>query len=249
MPRQNTFRFKGKHAFLTYSQAPPDKLQEYFDFLKNLDYGQHNLVKLLVAHEFHADGGSHYHCYLMWDSQFTTRVTEFFDKYKHPNVQTCRSPKGVLKYCSKDKNWLAEEKKGEKWYNWDIPIKNKWADVYNAQTREEFDRLVGEVAPRDAIINFRQISAWAEQRFAVPTTYVPTFSREQFVELGPMTDWVNNELRGSKYVFYVTIPNSLRLPPPTNLNLTASVPLRLPNLSGSVLRTPQHSTKIPRTCR
>lgn len=93
-----------KNWFLTYPQnetAP----QVLVDKLKLID----KVIEYVVARETHADGGKHLHAYV----KFVTGVKlkdapVVFDLIgKSGNYQPCRSCKSVIKYCTKDGDYLS----------------------------------------------------------------------------------------------------------------------------------------------
>lgn len=102
-PPPMPFEINSKHVYLTYP---------HFDFPIKDAY-QHLLTKympdkLLVAHEFHADGTDHIHCYMVLPKALRSKDCHIYDMFnRHGNYQGCRSPKNVLKYCTKDSDYLA----------------------------------------------------------------------------------------------------------------------------------------------
>lgn len=65
-------------------------------------------VKWLIAHELHADGSPHRHCYLQLTLKVNYRDAKCLDLLSfHGNYQGCRSNRDVLKYCSKKEDWIA----------------------------------------------------------------------------------------------------------------------------------------------
>jgi len=100
----SSFRIQAKNFFLTYSQCPVDK-QELFDHFKTL---YPDIKELVVAHEEHKDHGSHLHCFLGFTSTLNVTKETFFD-YKgfHPNLQKAKSVAAVIKYCTKEDDYLS----------------------------------------------------------------------------------------------------------------------------------------------
>lgn len=198
MPNQpaSNYRFKGKHAFITYPRTlfPAADL---FAWLKSQDYNGHKLDKILVATEKHKDGTPHIHVYLRWVTQFTTRNERFFDfGNQHPNVQTARTPRAVLKYCTKAGNYKAEELIDKAWQEWEIEVKVTWKDVAKASNEAEFWESVKQADPRALIVNNSPIKRYAERTFqSSRPVYVPEFERHKFVEVEAMSNWFSSELR------------------------------------------------------
>nr|UBJ26197.1 replication-associated protein [Red panda feces-associated genomovirus] len=119
------FRFQGQCVFLTYAQAEriEDK-QELVTFLQGR--GQPN--KILVAQEFHEDGGIHYHAIVSWETRRDIRDVRYFDlRGVHPNMQVTRKIKDVLRYVTKDGDFTN--------IGWTLPKPEK-EDVFTA-LREE----------------------------------------------------------------------------------------------------------------
>lgn len=97
------FQIHSKNLFLTYAECPIDK-QIAFDFLTDLL----KPTRLLVAREKHQNGNYHLHAYCSFETAFRTRNPRFADMQgHHGNYQGCRSPKNVLKYCTKEDDYLA----------------------------------------------------------------------------------------------------------------------------------------------
>lgn len=98
------FRLKSSQLFLTYPQCDLDK-QIAYDYLCN----RFEAEKILVAHELHANGDHHLHVYLKSKGTINTNDSKFADLPGgyHGNYQGCRSAKNVLKYCTKDEDYLA----------------------------------------------------------------------------------------------------------------------------------------------
>lgn len=94
------FQIRAKNVALTYPQCDLDK-QFLFDWL--VTRCGDDLAGILVAVERHADGNTHFHAYLRFQSSFSTRDSRYFDvDGHHPNVQACRSPGNWIRYCLKE---------------------------------------------------------------------------------------------------------------------------------------------------
>lgn len=94
-----------KNWFLTYSQneSTPNQLLSALQ-----DIGK--LSEYLIAQESHADGGKHLHAYLKFQEEGVTlkdAPAVFNVIGLSGNYQPCRSPKDVIKYCSKDGNYIS----------------------------------------------------------------------------------------------------------------------------------------------
>lgn len=98
------FQINSSRLFLTYPQCSLDK-QLVYDYLLN----HFKPEELLVAHELHANGDDHLHCYLRFNQAYRTRDPRFADLQGgyHGNYQGCRSAKHVLKYCTKGDDYCS----------------------------------------------------------------------------------------------------------------------------------------------
>lgn len=102
--RRGTFQINSSRLFLTYPQCDVDK-ETVFQFLSD----KFKPLDLLVAHELHANGDHHIHAFLKLDSPYRTTNARFADlpTGHHGNYQGCRSPKNVVKYCSKNDDFIS----------------------------------------------------------------------------------------------------------------------------------------------
>lgn len=97
-----------KIFFLTYSQCDLglegllERIKRAFCLLKR------KITKYVIANEEHKDGGKHRHCYIELDATLRAAVSaRFLDMDSHhPNIEFVRSWKKVLKYCTKEKDFI-----------------------------------------------------------------------------------------------------------------------------------------------
>lgn len=102
------FKLNAKQFFLTYPRSDNISLDELYSYLEQKIIAGTNVEKIVVAEEEHQDGGKHFHAYLMFGSKITIYNQNHFDfEGRHPNVQSARSPKAVVEYCTKDGNYKA----------------------------------------------------------------------------------------------------------------------------------------------
>lgn len=66
------------------------------------------VVNYVIANEEHKDGNKHRHCYIELDGTLRAAVpVRFLDiESHHPNIEFVRSYKKVLKYCTKEKDYI-----------------------------------------------------------------------------------------------------------------------------------------------
>ncbi|QDJ95237.1 replication-associated protein [Capybara virus 15_cap1_294] len=101
-----TFQLNSKQLFLTYPQCPLDK-EEALMLLQH-KLAAYSIDKYIVAHELHANGDDHLHCYFKLNEPYRTRDPKDLDLREfHGNYQGCRSAKNVVKYCSKAEDYLS----------------------------------------------------------------------------------------------------------------------------------------------
>lgn len=104
---QMPFRIQARHLFLTYPQCYLNH-EEIYNHLLNLNVGNESPEKICVSKELHEDGSPHFHVYLCYPSRRDLRHQRHFDiNSYHPNIQSCKSPKAVLKYVTKDGEYMA----------------------------------------------------------------------------------------------------------------------------------------------
>lgn len=101
------FRIQGRHLFLTYPQCHLTN-EAIYNHLIDLPVGNEKPTKIVVAKELHEDGHPHFHAYLCFDKRRDLRYQRHFDiSGYHPNIQVCRSVKDVLKYVTKDGEYMS----------------------------------------------------------------------------------------------------------------------------------------------
>ena len=91
--------------FLTYPQCN-DSPTDLLDKLQALDHG---IIHYVIAREKHRDGNNHLHAYIKLSEGVVLRdapqVFNLLDKTG--NYQPCRSPKSVIKYCTKESEYIS----------------------------------------------------------------------------------------------------------------------------------------------
>ena len=115
-------------------------------------------AECIIGREEHQDGGTHLHAFAAWEKKFRSRRTNIFDVGGfHPNVVPSRgTPEGGYDYATKDGDIVGgglERPDGSK-----VPCtSDAWATIINAESRDEFWRLVSELAPRSLACNFNSL--------------------------------------------------------------------------------------------
>jgi len=154
------FRIDSAQYFLTYPQSSL-VLANAFERLKEWSIQDTKPTIVVIAEERHQDGNIHHHAYLKYPKKLCVRAADIFDMDgNHPNVQSARSAKHVIKYCTKDGNYLASgiEIKLTR----EAGLKRLLAEINEP---EEFIAKVLIMDPDWAISRFSNIRAFVEWRF------------------------------------------------------------------------------------
>lgn len=98
------YQINSAQLFLTYPQCPLTK-ERVFELLSN----KFKIVDYIVAHELHTNGDDHIHVYLKLEGPLRSDNPGFADLEGgyHGNYQGCRSSKNVIKYCTKEEDYLS----------------------------------------------------------------------------------------------------------------------------------------------
>lgn len=114
MTHTKNFRLDAKSIFLTIPQISSSNNEEANDIQKTaynrvMEHFKDKLDYLIVSLENHKDGGYHLHILIVLLKRFTTTKMDYFDFIadKHPNVQSARNVRDVIKYVIKDGNFLS----------------------------------------------------------------------------------------------------------------------------------------------
>lgn len=102
------FRIRSKRLFITYPKCDT-KLESILESLQSqLTTINETITEYVVASEHHEDGDLHRHVYLLLAPGKEHSVkNDFFDvEGHHPNVQSARSEQKVLKYCTKEEDYI-----------------------------------------------------------------------------------------------------------------------------------------------
>lgn len=181
------FRINARNFSLTYPQTPAGFELKIQDFLNDLP----NVAYYVIGTERHADGGLHQHVALGFTSKKNIRSQTFFDiDGQHPNIQSTRNITDWITYCKKDGNFIESGS---------VPRpKRSWSEVLSADTREEAERLVAEISPRDYILNNERIDYWLSKRYTTTFQgdYHPTFT--EFNISVPMQAWADQRLNSDR---------------------------------------------------
>lgn len=169
MPNQRTnkFRIDSKSVFLTYPQANTLTFELISDKLKELGFNDY-----VIAKENHEDGNLHFHAFAERTSRFRSRDQHVFDiNSHHPNIQSPRNRKDVIKYVTKDGDYITSDGFVLN------KTKRKYCDILkDSKTKEEFYSGILEEYSRDFVLQHDNIVAFAEKHFKKDDTYVPRYT-------------------------------------------------------------------------
>lgn len=105
---QNGFQLNTSQLFLTYPECSIDKSQALSILRETIKSADNDILQYIVASELHANGHQHLHCYFKLVRAFRTTNPRVFDlQDNHGNYQGCRSAKAVIKYCTKEEDYLS----------------------------------------------------------------------------------------------------------------------------------------------
>lgn len=203
------FRWQGKHVFLTYPHcdASKDELLHYWTTHEwTLSFG-------VVSREAHADGTWHLHALLGFDAKHHTRNSRAFDLHHagrvyHPNIAPARTIADIGRIAT------YVRKHGDYVDYGSIPTKSsRWGDVLRSDNRDEFLRMVQEVAPRDYVLSYDRIVAFADNHYAPPRVEVTSRSISDFNEPVVLKNWREQVSYAFNMVSGHFVPPTLRSAP------------------------------------
>lgn len=150
--RTMTFRLQAKNFLLTYSQCDKSK-EELLEFLQTKGC----VNEYCIGQEHHQDGGLHLHAWVSYKEKIRTSDSRYFDMGEfHPNIVRARSKKGSIEYCSKDDPEPLKK----------FREKRSYGDILDeADSEEQFLKLVQESHPRDYVLFYDRIKGMAKEHF------------------------------------------------------------------------------------
>lgn len=166
------FRCNARQFFLTYPQALVDH-NDLYNHLSNLEVHGDKPGLILVAKEKHKDGNDHYHVYLKFNEKKDVKNEKLFDCFGlHPNIQSVRSVKAVLKYVIKDDNYLA---------NFEPEIKLPLSKILERSNDEKsFMELCLKYHDFKFAAAFGNIMAWYRKQQKIKIVSDPMFPLDSF---------------------------------------------------------------------
>lgn len=190
----NDVTWKLRYALLTYAQCgdlDPWKIVSLFAGLR---------AECIIGRENHQDEGVHLHVFVDFGRVFRSRRTRAFDvEGRHPNVQHVgRTPWVAYDYAIKEGDVVAggAERPVEGCGAGVSVPGDEWAQIAAADSREEFYRLLHELAPRSLITCYTSIRAFAEWKYRVdPEPYTsPDGLCFEEDRVAPLHQWAQENL-------------------------------------------------------
>lgn len=187
-----SFTFNAKFFLLTYSHVEGTNDRPALDATEIVDAITAVGGRCVVGKEKYNDtGGFHFHVFIAFESKFRSRRADIFDVAGyHPNVVPSRgSPERGWDYATKDGDIVGGdlERPGR---DRDSSSKERWTAIVQADSVEEFWRLLEVLDPQRLACNFPALQRYADWRFKVEpapyTTPSGEFDCSGYPELG---DW------------------------------------------------------------
>lgn len=110
----NKFRLKGKRLFLTYPQCAIEPAEALTQLKDKCIQMKRKLGDYIIAQEEHKEEGLHLHCYIEVDKPVDTLNARCYDLSLndvvfHGNYQGVKSDEHVIKYVTKDGNFISSK--------------------------------------------------------------------------------------------------------------------------------------------
>uniref|UniRef100_A0A8E7L4C4 Replication-associated protein n=1 Tax=Turdus hortulorum Genomoviridae sp. TaxID=2814995 RepID=A0A8E7L4C4_9VIRU len=199
------FKFFGKHVLLTYPQCGT------LDALAIERSVRSTGGECIIGKELHADGGIHLHCFVQWESEFSTTDKRQFDVDGcHPNFRKMyRTPKKGYAYAIKDGEIVGGSLEAVDVIDNDAQLssgdsdsrrKSPWPEIILASTRDEFFESCARLDPRSLCVGFMGLSKYADWRYRVDRSpyCTPRGISVEASTVPALCDWVRENLGTSK---------------------------------------------------
>lgn len=136
------FKLQAKKVYLTFPHCDVDpasalaRVREHF--------GDERIKWIVVCRELHRDGTPHLHCAIWLRSRVKTSSSDFFDFVggQHGNYQVMRDPPDVVKYVTKEDDWVSWPP------SWDAKA---YVAARKKRTSTSFETVAGMVGEGDSI--------------------------------------------------------------------------------------------------
>lgn len=112
--KESKFRLKGQRLFLTYPQCPIEPSEALEQLEAKVKDMKRSINEYIIAQEEHKEEGKHLHCYIQVDKAVDITVATKLDIQQdnvvyHGNYQGVKSDTAVIKYVTKDGNYISSK--------------------------------------------------------------------------------------------------------------------------------------------
>nr|CAM59262.1 AC1 protein [Malvastrum leaf curl Guangdong virus] len=189
MPQPSRFKINAKNYFLTYPDCSLTK-EETLEKIKALDTPT-NKKYIKICRELHQNGNPHLHVLIQFEGKYQCKNQRFFDlvspnrsKHFHPNIQGAKSSSDVKSYINKDGDtleWGEFQIDGRSARGGQQSANDAYAQALNTGSKSEALNVIKELAPKDFVLQFHNLSANLDRIFAPPLeVFVSPFSSSSF---------------------------------------------------------------------
>nr|ALR86829.1 Rep [Turnip leaf roll virus] len=197
------FRVAAKNFFLTYPHcflSPTEALEQ----LKQLQIPV-NKKYIRIAKEHHDDEERtpHLHALLQLEGKFQCTNPRFFDlvspnrsAHYHCNIQGAKSSSDVKTYIEKEgeySDWGEFQIDGRSSRGGQQSANDAYAAAINTGSKQEALRVIKELAPKDYVLQYHNLTANLAAIFAPPPEiYQPPYTHNQFIIPQDIQAWVDS---------------------------------------------------------
>ncbi|AUT11866.1 replication associated protein [Juncus maritimus associated virus] len=195
------FQIYAKNYFLTYPQCS----LSIDETLSQLKYLQTPVNKkfIRVCQEQHEDGSPHLHALVQFEGKYKRTNPRFFDlispsrsAHFHCNIQGAKSSSDVKNYIEKDgqfADWGEFQIDGRSARGGQQSANDAYASAINTGSKSEALRVIRELAPKDYVLQFHNLSSNLDRIFApeIPL-WTPPFPLSSFNNVPEeMQEWAD----------------------------------------------------------
>nr|AGN52707.1 Rep [Tomato leaf curl Sudan virus] len=207
MAPHKRFQINCKNYFLTYPQCSLTK-EETLSQIKNLDTPT-NKKYIKICREIHENGEPHIHVLIQFEGKFKCQNQRFFDlvspsraAHFHPNIQGAKSSSDVKSYIDKDGDtidWGEFQIDGRSARGGQQSANDAYAAALNSGSKSEALRIIKELAPKDYILQFHNLTNNLDRIFQEPPApYISPFLSSSFNQVPEELEvWVSENVMSS----------------------------------------------------
>ncbi|AIR77190.1 replicase protein [Jatropha leaf crumple virus] len=198
------FIINAKNYFLTYPRCSLTK-EEALSQIRGLQTPTSpKFIK--ICREIHENGEPHLHVLIQFHGKYKCQNQRFFDlvsptrsAHFHPNIQGAKSSSDVKSYIDKDGDtleWGTFQIDGRSARGGQQTANDAYAAAINSGSKSEALRILRELAPRDYVRDFHNISSNLDKIFTPPAeVYVSPFPQSSFDQVpDELEQWVSENV-------------------------------------------------------